>query len=85
MQSGTGNTKKWRLEFDQENTRFIDPIMGWTGNSDMNQELSLSFDTEEEAVAYAKKKEYDYRVIPPKNRKKIIKSYAGNFTAKPVL
>jgi hypothetical protein len=85
MQSGTGNTHKWCLEFDPENTRFIDPVMGWTGNTDTRQQLSLWFDTKERAIEHAKKESYNYRVTEPKKRKIIIKTYAGNFTAKPVV
>ena len=30
MSSGTAKTHVWLLEFDQENAREIDPLMGWT-------------------------------------------------------
>ena len=35
MQSGTGKTKKWCLKLDRGNDRFIDPIMGWTGSTNL--------------------------------------------------
>ena len=79
MQSGVANTKKWLVEPEQEDSRYIEPIMGWTGNSDMKQELRLTFDSKEEAIAFARKSGFEYQVIEPKTRKFIPKSYADNF------
>lgn len=81
MQSGKGNTKVWLLEFEQqEGARTVDDLMGWTGSSDMNQELKLKFTTQGAAVAYAEKDGIEYRLIQPQKPKRIIKSYADNFT-----
>jgi hypothetical protein len=80
MQSGNANAKKWHLEYDAvEDERFIDPVMGWTGNANPNRQLRLVFDTQEEAIAYAVRKRLEYKVIKPKETKKIIKAYADNF------
>lgn len=79
MQSGKANSRIWVLEFEQENKRFNEPLMGWVGSSDMKQELKLRFKTKEEAVAYAQKAGLDFEVIEPKIPKVIIKSYADNF------
>jgi len=79
MQSGKGNIKKWVLEFAKEDTRYIEPIMGWTGNSDTKRQLKLKFDSKEEAVNYAKRNKLEYKVIEPKQPKMIIKSYSDNF------
>src|SRR5258707_11312664 len=49
MQSGTAKTKEWQVDFEPEKPREIEPLMGWTSSSDMKQELSLRFDTKEEA------------------------------------
>lgn len=81
MQSGTARTKQWKLEFEQQEPRFIDPIMGWTGSTDMRQEVqNLYFDTKGEAVEYAKSQHYDYKVFEPKASSVKPKSYAANFT-----
>ena len=40
--------------------------MGWTSSGDMKQQLSLRFDTKEEAVAYCERKGIPYQVIEPK-------------------
>lgn len=79
MQSGKANTRLWILEMEQSQKRFTDPLMGWTGSSDMNQEVKLKFSTEAEAVNYAKSRGVDYEIIEPKTAKVIIKSYAENF------
>src|SRR5258708_5829375 len=52
MQSGTAKTKEWQVDFEPEKPREIEPLMGWTSSSDMKQELSLRFDTKEDALAY---------------------------------
>lgn len=79
MQSGKGKTKHWLLEFEPENTRFIEPIMGWTGNSDMRQQLNISFKTLEKAECYAKSKELDYNIIQPNKPKLKMQAYSDNF------
>src|SRR5919206_4380379 len=39
MQSGTARTKQWLLEFDREQPREIEPLMGWTRSGDTRQQL----------------------------------------------
>ncbi len=79
MQSGTARTKAWRLEFEREGGKSIDPLMGWTGSSDMTGQVRLTFDTQEEAEAYAKRVGLDVEVRAPHTRRRIIKTYADNF------
>jgi hypothetical protein len=55
MQSGKSKTGYWVLEFDPEQPRKIDPLMGYTTSGDMKSQIRLSFDTREEAVAYAER------------------------------
>lgn len=80
MQSGKARTRKWHLVFEESSPPFVEPLMGWVGMRDTTQELHLTFTTCEEAITYAKKKGYDYRVIEPKLRKTSPKSYADNFS-----
>jgi hypothetical protein len=63
MQSGKAKTNVWVLEFDAEVPRKIDPIMGYTSTSDMKQQVKLTFETQEQAEAYAQRKGIEYRVI----------------------
>jgi hypothetical protein len=79
MQSGTAKTHHWRLEYEPERAKIRDPLMGWTGSDDMRQQIALSFDTRDAAIAYAEANHIPYDVeIPPVHVKKP-KSYADNF------
>ena len=79
MQSGKAKTNLWVLEFDAEKPRTIDPIMGYTSSGDMYQQVKLTFETSEEAVAYAERKGIEYRVILPKETTVKTVSYTDNF------
>ncbi len=79
MQSGKAKTNIWVLEFDAEVQRKIDPVMGYTSSSDMNQQVKLTFETQELAEAYAQRKGIEYRVIPPQEPTRKIVSYTDNF------
>lgn len=79
MQSGPARTKEWVLEYDPEAPREIDPLMGWTSSRDMNAQIRLSFETKEEAVAYAERSGIAYRLAEPMPRASVRKSYADNF------
>ena len=78
MQSGTGKTDKWILEYETNNPT-NNPLMGWESSSDTYTELKLEFSTKELAINYAKKKKIDFELIEPKKRKVVKKSYADNF------
>lgn len=79
MQSGPARTKEWVLEHEPEQPREIDPLMGWTASRDTRAQISLSFDSKEEAIAYAERNGIAYRVIEPSPRKVQRKTYADNF------
>jgi hypothetical protein len=79
MQSGLGRTKEWLLEYEPEAGKGIDPLMGWTSTRDTNSQVRLSFDTREEAIAYAERHGIPYTISEPKPRQQIRKSYAENF------
>ena len=79
MQSGKANTHEWLLEFAPASARVSDPLMGWTQTGDMNGQVRLSFDTREEAVAYAQKRGIAFEVLADAQPKRIVKAYADNF------
>ena len=79
MQSGKAKTGHWVLEFDPEQPRRIDPLMGYTSSADMKSQIRLAFPTREEAVAYAEKHGIVFRVEEPKEAKRRQISYAENF------
>jgi len=78
MQSGTGKTDKWILEFETKDPT-NNPLMGWESSSDTYTELKLEFSNKELAINYAKKNKIEFEVIDPKIRKVVKKSYADNF------
>ena len=79
MQSGLARTKDWVLEHETVAARTIDPLMGWTSSTDTGAQVYLTFDTLDDAVAYAERNGIAYRVDSPKARKAVRKSYSDNF------
>jgi hypothetical protein len=85
MSSGTARTKCWILEFEQATRRRPDPLMGWISADDTLNQVRLSFDTLEEAQAFAQKQGLDYSIEEPHGRRLKPKAYADNFRADRVL
>ena len=79
MQSGAAKTKDWVLDYEPEQPREIEPLMGWTSSGDMKQQITLRFDSREEAVAYAEREGIAYRVEEPTEVKRRTMSYSDNF------
>jgi hypothetical protein len=82
MQSGQAKTEDWVIDFEPEQARQIEPLMGWTSSGDMRQQLRLRFDTKEEAIAYCERHAVVYQVseAKPVDRRRI--SYSDNFSFK---
>ncbi|WP_404404276.1 ETC complex I subunit [Pelagibacterium halotolerans] len=79
MQSGKARTHEWVLEFEPEQPRSIDPLMGYTSSGDMKQQIKLRFETLEEAEAYAVREGIPY-VVQPVQEPSIKKvAYSDNF------
>jgi hypothetical protein len=79
MQSGKAKTGYWLLEFEPEKPKKIDPLMGYTSSGDMKSQIRLSFETLEDATAYAEKHGIAYRVERPKPVERRAISYSDNF------
>jgi hypothetical protein len=79
MQSGTAKTKEWVLDYEPEQPRMVEPLMGWTSSGDMKQQVQVFFDTKEEAIAYCERHGIAYQVFEsvPQKRQRI--SYSDNF------
>lgn len=79
MQSGKALVDKWILEFVPAEAKKPDPLMGWAGSGDMNQQVQLYFPRCEDAQAYAQRYGIDARIhlTPPRRLK--IQAYADNF------
>ena len=84
MQSGTAKTREWVLDYEPEQPREIEPLMGWTSSGDMRQQVRLRFATAEEAVAYAERHGIPYQVFDAKTPARRPIAYADNFAFKRV-
>ncbi|MCF8475350.1 MAG: ETC complex I subunit [Emcibacter sp.] len=79
MQSGKKNTHSWVLEIVAEKGKTLDPLMGWTGSSDMESQIHMTFSSKDDAVSYAKRNKIEFELVEPKIRKRKIKAYADSF------
>ena len=79
MQSGRAKTRRWVLEFEPTRRQQLDPLMGWPGNGDTMQQVRMTFETREDAIAHAERKGLDFVVHEPKERHVKPKAYADNF------
>jgi hypothetical protein len=79
MQSGTAKTKEWVLDYEPEQPRDVEPLMGWTSSGDMKQQLRLHFDTEAEAIAYCERNAIAYELFESKPAVRQKLSYSDNF------
>lgn len=79
MQSGRGKIRDWVMVFEAEDKQAPDPIIGWVGSSDTGRQVRLTFETQEEAVAHARKNGYTYTLREPHQRRIKPKAYADNF------
>jgi hypothetical protein len=79
MQSGTAQTNEWQLDYEPEQPRVVEPLMGWTSSTDMKQQLTLRFDTKEEAIAYCERHGIPFQLSEPKQPARRGIAYADNF------
>ena len=79
MQSGTANTREWVLDYEPEQPRTVEPLMGWTSSTDMKQQVRLHFDSKEEAIAYCERHGIAYQLFEAKPGKRQRISYSDNF------
>ena len=80
-QSGRAKSNRWVLDYDPEQARIVEPLMGWTSSTDMKQQLRLFFATRDEAVSYAERNGIPHKVFEPKEKKVRSVSYSDNFRA----
>lgn len=79
MQSGKALVDQWILEFAATEAKKPDPLMGWAGSGDTQQQVTLKFPTKEEALAYAERYGIDAVVHATPPRRLKIQAYADNF------
>ena len=79
MQSGKARVDQWILDFDPAEARKPDPLMGWSGSGDTQSQITLTFASRDEAVAYAQKQGIAAVVHATPPRRLKLQAYADNF------
>jgi tRNA-guanine family transglycosylase len=67
------------LDYAPAQAKTPDPLTGWAGSGDTQQQLKLNFPSQEAAVAYAQKQGIAYTVIPTPPKTLKLQAYADNF------
>jgi hypothetical protein len=80
MQSGQAKTKDWVLDYEPEEPRVVESLMGWTSSGDMKSQLRLRFASKEEAVTYCERHGIPYQIAEGKKPPRRGMSYADNFS-----
>lgn len=79
MQSGKALVDQWVLVFAAAEAKKPDPLMGWAGSGDTQQQVTLMFPTQEDASAYAERYGIEATVHTTPPRKLKLQAYADNF------
>jgi len=84
MQSGRARVGTWTLEFQPSEAKKPDPLTGWAGSGDTNEQVRLTFPSLEAAQAYANQYGIAFTVVPGHERTLKLQAYADNFAVGPV-
>lgn len=79
MQSGKARAGEWVLEFESRRRKRADPLTGWSGGAETQEQIRLTFPTLDAAKAYAERYGLDYHLVPPVQPRLKLQSYADNF------
>ncbi|HEU0100635.1 MAG TPA: ETC complex I subunit [Allosphingosinicella sp.] len=79
MQSGNARAGEWVLQFESHRPHVPDPLTGWSGGGDTQEQVTIAFPTLEAARAYAEKNGIACHLVPPAERKLKLQAYADNF------
>ena len=79
MQSGKARAGEWVLEFESARAKRPDPLTGWSGGAETQEQVRLSFPTLEAAQLYAMREGVDAHVVPAAPAKLKLQAYADNF------
>jgi hypothetical protein len=79
MQSGKARTGEWVLQFESRAAKRPDPLTGWSGGADTQEQVRLTFPTLEAAKSYADRNGIAYHVVPADQPKLKLQAYADNF------
>ena len=79
MQSGRFATDGWQLDFESDRPKHADPLTGWAGGAETQEQVNLKFPTREAAIAYAEKHGIAYTRTEAPQPKPKRQAYADNF------
>jgi hypothetical protein len=79
MQSGRARAGEWVLEFESARAKRPDPLTGWSGGAETQEQVRLVFPTLEAALGYAMREGIDAHVVPAAHAKLKLQAYADNF------
>ena len=79
MQSGKARYDQWLLQFESARRKRADPLTGWAGGADSQEQVMIAFPTLEAAKAYCEREGIDFHVVPAGQPKLKLQSYADNF------
>ena len=79
MQSGRARADLWVLEFESSSRKRPDPLTGWSGGADTQEQVRLTFPTLDAAKAYAEREGVAFHIVLPSEPKLKLQSYADNF------
>lgn len=78
-QSGKANAGLWLLEFERQEPLRADPLTGWAGSGDTNTQVRITFNSKDEAIAFAERKGLEYHLVPSAPVRLKLQAYADNF------
>ena len=79
MQSGRARAEEWVLEFESGRRKRPDPLTGWAGGAETQEQVRLTFPTLDAAKAYAERQNVAYHLVRPEPVKLKLQAYADNF------
>ena len=78
-QSGKANAGLWLLEFERQQALRADPLTGWAGSGDTNTQVRITFNTKDEAIAFAERMGLEFHLVPSAPVRMKLQAYADNF------
>ena len=79
MQSGRARAGTWVLEFESARAKRPDPLTGWAGGAETQEQVRLTFPTLEAAQSYAAREGIDVHIVPAAEPALKLQAYADNF------
>ncbi|HST35397.1 MAG TPA: NADH dehydrogenase ubiquinone Fe-S protein 4 [Allosphingosinicella sp.] len=79
MQSGKARAEQWVLEFESARPTRADPLTGWPGGAETQEQVRLTFPTLEAAQVYAARNGIHAHIVPAAAETLKIQAYADNF------